>query len=799
MGHSRPILLSLCFCIRYLSFRALSARKDKGAPSASQPEFDIDLPVLLIENSRDTSVFESLIFCLNRMHLQQELTRSASIRRRRVFLRTFALGSLILLVATLITPSKLALSERIDPIARAEQLIGDKDYRWASKILGELNVDELDPWDQRRVSIQRALCEAFIGNHRRALELFDEDDDGFQPIDGYLKLWVARSLKALGESDSATAQYRAAVEGDYGRVLFQKATFESGKHLEALEAQEEAAEVYRRVLDRGGHNSAALFGLARTVEAMGDSIEADKLRLRLIRDYPRSREALKAVRESEPLDGEKEIFYGAVSYARHRKYRTASTLLKQLIRSRADQAWKGRAQFELGKVYYGKRDYRSARAAFRKAYKEYRVPKGMLEEARSEIRLGADLGGARRFEAFAKAYPSISGAAEGLWQAAMAYERRGHPKNAGRVFKHLARRYPKSDFSEKALWRAGYLEFKRGRYEEAARDFLLLANRTEENYLRDQGYYWAGKCYQRLDREEEWAYWLGRASESFPASYYSARARAALGEIDETYPYVPEDRTSVEAGYAPTPALVRGDLLAALGLYREATSEYRSTEDAYRRNRFALNDLLHRYERINAMDRALRISNYLLNLDRNNGVPMSLASFRRLYPTYYWGSVYKSAQETNLDPNLILAIMRQESAFNHQAISSAGARGLMQLMPATGRDMAKKVRVKGFKVDDLWQPNMSIRLGSEHLSDHLAYFGKTDEPRQLGLALSAYNAGLEPARRWSRRLPKDDVDEFVESIPYRETRNYVKLVYRNYQVYSYLQDGEPGEIEAAVH
>ena len=111
----------------------------------------------------------------------------------------------------------------------------------------------------------------------------------------------------------------------------------------------------------------------------------------------------------------------------------------------------------------------------------------------------------------------------------------------------------------------------------------------------------------------------------------------------------------------------------------------------------------------------------------------------------------------------------------------------------------RKVRVKGFKVDDLWQANTSIRLGSEHLSDHLKYFSKKDEPRQLGLALSAYNAGLEPARRWSRRLPKDDVDEFVESIPYRETRNYVKLVYRNYQVYSYLQDGEPGEIENSVH
>jgi soluble lytic murein transglycosylase len=429
------------------------------------------------------------------------------------------------------------------------------------------------------------------------------------------------------------------------------------------------------------------------------------------------------------------------------------------------------------------------------------VPKGLLEEARCDIRLGADLDGARRFESFAKAFPSVLGAAEGLWQAAMAYERRGHPKNAGRVFTELSRKYTKSEFAEKALWRGGYLQFKRGRYEEAARWFLVLANRTEENYLRDQAYYWAGKCYHRLDRDDEWEFWLNRASEGFPASYYSARARAVLGTVDATYPYVANDSTTAETDleYVPTPALVRGDLLAALGLYAEAAAEYASTEASYMRNRFALNDLLQRYERINAMDRALRVSNYLLNAERDSGVPMSVASFRRLYPTYYWGSVYKSSQETNLDPNLILAIMRQESAFNRQAMSSAGARGLMQLMPATGRDMARKVRVKGFKVEDLWQANTSIRLGSELLSDHLEYFSKSDDTRQLGLALSAYNAGLAPARRWSKRLPQDDVDEFVESIPYRETRNYVKLVYRNYQVYSYLQDGEPGEIEKLVN
>ena len=733
------------------------------------------------------------------MNLQNELTRVSSRRRPNVWVTPFLIGAGVVLLATLITPTKLAMAERIDPQSRAEQLLGERNYRWAAKVLEELDTEGLDPWEQRRVRLQRGLCAAGLGDHRAALSFFSNSASGFEPIEGYIRVWEARSFHALGQTDSATIRYDAIVNGDYGRTLYRSATFEAARHFEALEDHEAVADVYQKLLDRGVRSSAALLGLSHAIEAAGDSSEAQGLRLRLIRDYPSSRGALSALRASEPLQGEKEIFYGAICYARHGKYRTAARLLKDLTRSSADPVWRGRAQFELGKVYYGKRDYRSARSAFRRAYEKYQVPKALLEEARSEIRLGADLDGARHFESFAKGFPNVPGAAEGLWQAAMAYERRGHPKNAGRVFLLLARQYPKSEFAEQARWRAGYLQFKRGNYEEAARTFLILANRTEEGYLRDQGYYWAGKCYQRLDRDEEWSFWLTRASEGFPASYYSARARAVLGTIDETYPYVSEDSTATGANYTPTHALARGDLLAALGLYQEAEAEYRSTESSYHRNRFALNDLLHRYERINVMDRALRISNDLLNLDRDSGVPMSLASFKRLYPTYYWGSIYKSAQETNLDPNLILAIMRQESAFNRKATSSAGARGLMQLMPATGRDMARKVKVKGFKVKDLWQASTSIRLGSQHLSDHLKYFSKKDEPRQLGLALSAYNAGLEPARRWSRRLPKDDVDEFVESIPYRETRNYVKLVYRNYQVYSYLQDGEPGEIETPVH
>ena len=110
--------------------------------------------------------------------------------------------------------------------------------------------------------------------------------------------------------------------------------------------------------------------------------------------------------------------------------------------------------------------------------------------------------------------------------------------------------------------------------------------------------------------------------------------------------------------------------------------------------------------------------------------------------------------------------------------------------------MARLVKLKNFSTADLHDPHTSILLGGKHLSDHMRAFRK-DKHRQLSLALSAYNAGLDAAKRWAKRLTKQDVDEFIERIPYKETRNYVKLVYRNYRVYSYLNDAQ-SEVEISL-
>ena len=708
----------------------------------------------------------------------------------RSTLLILAVGGAVGLVGSLCSPTRLALGERLDPLSSAAHLISEGDYASALKLLRELPDESLDQWEMDRVRLQMGLCHRALGHYGQALAAFSEDAGGFEPLTFYIAYWKADCLEKMGSSDASHALFDEAASSSRG-WLRDAATLRLARSYDRGKEPANAARTYERLVGGSLEERPALAGLAKALESQQDTIGARKFRLQLIKDYGWSSEALEALRSMTTFSTDRERFHAGVAYARHGKYRTATRLLRKVVKSSDDPVWQGRAQYELGRVYYQKRDYRTANRAFGVAYATYRVPKGLLEQARCFVRLGNDLEGARQFESFASRFPSISGAAEGLWQAAMAYERKRHFKNARRVFIGLADRYPKSDFAGQALWRAGFIRYKRKEYEGSARDFLRLANRTDENYLKDQGHYWAGKCYAELERDDESQYWMERAAEGFPASYYSSRARAVLGLVSPAYPPAP-DVEREGALYEPPEELVRGDLLASLGLYREAEREYRQTEPDFVTNRYALNDLLQRYERIGSMDRALRVSNHLLNAERSSGVPVTMAAFRRLFPTYYWGVVNRTADEVDVDPNLILAIMRQESAFNERARSSAGARGLMQVMPATGRKMARKIRDRDFTVEDLWNPNTSIRLGGEHLSDHLQYFRKQEDVRRLGLALSAYNAGLGRARRWSQRLPSDDVDAFVESIPFRETRNYVKLVYRNYQVYTYLQSETDG-------
>lgn len=154
-----------------------------------------------------------------------------------------------------------------------------------------------------------------------------------------------------------------------------------------------------------------------------------------------------------------------------------------------------------------------------------------------------------------------------------------------------------------------------------------------------------------------------------------------------------------------------------------------------------------------------------------------------LYPRHYWEMIESFARRYSVDPILILAMIRQESGFFSKARSSASARGLLQIMPATGRELARRAGLRLNSVDRLYEPAVSIQLGCMYLKEMIGrYDGRTEK------ALAAYNGGPGNVDRWSRKVSGEDPVVFVSNIGFRETKHYVLRVIGNYHVYRTLMD-----------
>jgi soluble lytic murein transglycosylase len=153
--------------------------------------------------------------------------------------------------------------------------------------------------------------------------------------------------------------------------------------------------------------------------------------------------------------------------------------------------------------------------------------------------------------------------------------------------------------------------------------------------------------------------------------------------------------------------------------------------------------------------------------------------WRLIYPLPYAASLERYAARANVDPMLAAGIIRQESIFQRDAVSRAGAVGLMQILPVTGRQLARQLRV-GYARARLTEPEYNLRLGTVYLAQMIARHGSVER------ALAAYNAGPDRLVLWQAERTYEEPAEFVQSIPFTETREYVQIVLRNAELYRRL-------------
>ena len=340
-------------------------------------------------------------------------------------------------------------------------------------------------------------------------------------------------------------------------------------------------------------------------------------------------------------------------------------------------------------------------------------------------------------------------------------------------YRRSALRYPTSRFAPAARFRAAMVELLTGDAAMAGREFDELARRYPRSDEARASIYWAGRSWALAgDSVKAHARWR-KATLGDPTSYYASLAARRLG----LPAWVPAEATDT---FLPVPdadsVVLRAALLARLGMTAEARWEHerlaRSAESST--------------ERMLAVADALRsqgLASQAISLARKalaKGAPADARTYRLVYPVVHQDALLAEAAEQRLDPSFVAALIRQESMFNPAATSPAGARGLMQVMPDLGGKLAGSL---GYPVWDpvlLYQPDVSLQLGSYHLQELAVRY---TEPSHV---LAAYNAGASRVERWAKRTGVDDPEVFAERIPFVETRGYVRVIYRNQELYRSL-------------
>ena len=388
-------------------------------------------------------------------------------------------------------------------------------------------------------------------------------------------------------------------------------------------------------------------------------------------------------------------------------------------------------------------------------------------------------------------FPHGAEAVTVLFRRADALQGRGDLHGALRAFRETADLAPPQNLAGEARMRSGQILLSLGREHEAAEVFTRYLEMFPGGRRWDEAAFWAGRTLRGLGRVEEGDELLLHLLARFPVSYYALRAGELLGR-----PFEPDIPPDPRLGSLPLPprlqaGLATVDRLDSLGLRGRSRWEVGRLVEMLRREEDAM------AREVGLLRLALELSQrgYTregINLGwelRREGAPWSRELLAAVYPYPFRELIEAQARDRGLDPFLVAGLIRQESAFWVEARSRADARGLMQLLPGTGAEVARSAGPRDFRPDHhLFLPEINVHLGTAFLADLRRRFG-----HDLPIVLSAYNAGPSRALRWREMPEVRDPPRFVELIPFTETRGYVKAVLLNKEVYRWLYG--PGSLD----
>ncbi len=400
--------------------------------------------------------------------------------------------------------------------------------------------------------------------------------------------------------------------------------------------------------------------------------------------------------------------------------------------------------------------------------------------------------------------PAPERAARAAYYRALALLRSGQPAAGIGALDEIAARSLDSFWADRSLWAAATTLLWNAPDEGIARLERLVAEHPQSQY-RPEALYRLGRILTARDQESRGRWHLAAAADTAPESFYSLRARELTGH-PQTTPLGPFETQRVitpdeqkqwqawlveqqgldlaaqerqRAKVAADPRFRRAFALLAAGFTSASEEELRDLATAVADEPAALVHVATAAHTEGHIRIAMRLGEQAFrDMDGVQLLEAPRVLQKLIYPLGFIGLVEPESRQRALDPLLLTALIRQESAFHPGATSFADARGLTQFIPGTARDVAAALGLTTFQPDDLYHPDVAVKFGAHYLAGLLARFDNN-----AYLSLAGYNGGPGNVARWARNGAADDVDRFVDQIDFSETSGFVKAVITNYTLY----------------
>jgi soluble lytic murein transglycosylase len=362
------------------------------------------------------------------------------------------------------------------------------------------------------------------------------------------------------------------------------------------------------------------------------------------------------------------------------------------------------------------------------------------------------------------------------------------------AFRETQQRFPNGTHASYVHWKAAWLTLRQGRNEDAKKAFEEQIALYPAGSETPAALYWRARLAEEDNEPLMARAFYQKLSDRYRNFYYAELGRQRMKRLpaagDATTQYALLDRVppldnSGKVTESEPPAdelhVQKAELLGNGGLVDFAVRELQAAT-AVDGGSWGPAETAQLYVETGHYDRAIEFMKHSAPSYFALDIPdLPRKYWEALFPKAYWSDLKRSSAANGLDPYLVASLIRQESEFNPNAVSRANAVGLMQLLPKTGKAVAKEEKMKRYNASQLYTPAVNMQLGTRYFRGMVDKFGGSFE-----YALAAYNAGSDRVEEWLGQGKYRDPQEFVESIPFTETREYVQAILRNASVYKQL-------------